>query len=164
MGAVLVNSCKEPVGVARGLWIACEEKGAPEGGGLKQVLLKRLTVAAENVSRHAEEQKRKTVRAHRFDRLGNETVRRVHGAIKTTQRREQLRVLLDAERLVAVKGKKVLDRHDPELLIIAVQKILLEYGTQRADSRNLADFGILKEAQDRLLNGFLSCRIHYTYH
>lgn len=162
--AVLVNSCKEPVGVARGFGIAREVERPLERGSLKQVLLKRRVVTAENVPRHTEEQKRKTVCAYRFDRLGNKTVGGVHSTVKTAQCGEQTRVLLDVKALIAVKRQKVLNCHDPELLIVAKEKILLEHGTECADSRNLTDLGILQEIQDHLLNGRLECRIHYGYY
>lgn len=53
--AELVDSRKEPVGVARGFWVAREVERPLEGRSLKQVLLERVVVAAENVSRHTEE-------------------------------------------------------------------------------------------------------------
>ena len=68
-------------------------------------------------------------------------------------------MLLDVETLVAVEREEVLD--GPELLVVAIEKILLEHGTQRTDSCNLANLGILKEIQDHLLNGLLYVWIHY---
>lgn len=70
-------------------------------------------------------------------------------------------MLLDVETLVAVEREEVLDGHDPELLVVAIEKILLEHGTRRTDSCNLANLGILKEIQDHLLNGLLYVWIHY---
>lgn len=143
MVAELVDSRKEPVGVARGFWIASEVERALERVSLKQVLLKRVVVTTENVSRHTEEQKRKAFRAYRFDWLGDTAKWRTHRGVKRAQSGEQTRVLLGIKTLVAVEGEKVLDCHDPELLVVAVEKILFEQGTQRADSCNFTDLGIL---------------------